>query len=73
VVAFVAVTVSVEAFPWEMVVGLATMVTVGGPLVPTVTVTVAVAVVSFVAVAVAVYVVVADGVTFCVPPVDVIV
>ena len=67
-VAFVAVTVSVEELPVVMAVGVATIVTVGALGAVTVIVVLAV-VVPPGPVAVAVYVVVAAGVTACVPPV----
>jgi hypothetical protein len=69
-VALLAVTVSVEE-PSEVIdVGLAAMETVGAGFVVALTVTVAVeAIVPPAPVAVAVYVVVADGLTDCVPPV----
>jgi hypothetical protein len=67
-VAFVAVTVSVDEVPAVIVAGLALIVTVGGVMLPpTETTTWAVAVPPA-PVAVAVYVVVAPGVTDCVPP-----
>lgn len=63
----VAVTVSVEDPPELIVVGLAEIVTVGGPTFWTVTVAVAVTE-PLLPVAVAVYVVVADGLTLSLPP-----
>ena len=68
-VAFVAVTVSNDELPSTTVVGFAEMVTVGAGFAETVTVAVAVAVPPG-PVAFAVYVVVADGLTACVPPLD---
>ena len=66
--AFAAATVSVELLPALIVVGFAAIVTVGGTTAG-VTVTVAVAVaLPPTPLAVTVYVVVAAGVTTCVPP-----
>ena len=69
VVAFVAVTVSNDELPETTVVGFAAIVTVGAGFAETVTVAVAVTVPPG-PVAVAVYVVVAGGLTDCVPPLD---
>ena len=70
-VAFVAATVNVDDPPKATEVGVAAIVTVGAGVVDEPTVTVVVADVFPPApVAVAVYVVVADGLTACVPPVD---
>jgi hypothetical protein len=69
-VALLAVTVNVEELPDVTDVGLAAIATVGTGFVDALTVTVAVEVAEPPApVAVAVYVVVADGLTACVPPV----
>lgn len=68
-VAFVAVTVSVDELPVTTVAGFAEIVTVGPGFAETVTVTVAVAVPPG-PLALAVYVVVAEGLTACVPPLD---
>jgi hypothetical protein len=71
-VALVATIVRVEALPTVIVLGFATTVTVGGVVGGAVTVTVAFAVAAVVPAApfaVAVYVVVAAGLTTCVPPV----
>jgi hypothetical protein len=67
VVEFVAVTVKVDEAPGAIEAGLAVMVTVGAVLPVTVTVATAVVLPPMPA-AVAVYVVVALGVTDCVPP-----
>ena len=68
-VAFAAVTVRVDELPATIVAGFAEMVTVGAGFADTVTVVVAVAVPPG-PVALAVYVVVTDGLTACVPPLD---
>jgi hypothetical protein len=68
-VAFIALTVSVDELPAPIAVGLAVMLTVGGGLAATVTVAVA-ETLPETPVAVAVYVVVLDGLTACVPPVE---
>ena len=68
-VAFIAVTVNVDELPVVIEVGLADMLTVGAPGAATVTVALAV-VFPPDPVAAAVYVVVAIGLTACVPPFD---
>jgi hypothetical protein len=69
-VTLVATTVKIEELPAVIAVGLAMIVTVGGGVLDPVIVTIAVAVtVPPAPVAAAVYVVVAAGVTACVPPV----
>jgi hypothetical protein len=67
-VAFAAVTVKVDELPAEIEVGFAMMLTVGVPAGRTVTVALAEAFPP-VPIATAVYVVVAAGLTLCVPPV----